>query len=63
MQAQSNFKTVSIPGDGAVDVRRFWGKSHKRIKGSIYRSSLTGIRFYESKHIGASTARARTGNM
>ena len=39
MEAQSNFKTVSIPGDGAVDVRRFWGKSQKRIKG-ILQSSL-----------------------
>ena len=42
MQAQSNFKTVSIPGDGAVDVRRFWGKSHKRIK-DILQHSLTEL--------------------
>ena len=42
MQARSNFKTVSIPGDGAVDVRRFWGISHKRIK-DILQNSLTEL--------------------
>ena len=31
MEAQSNFKTDSIPGDGAVDVRGFWVKSQKRM--------------------------------
>ena len=32
MQARSNFKTVSIPGDGAVDVRRFWGYPIKELR-------------------------------
>ena len=39
MRTQNSFKTVSIPGDGVADVRRFWGKSHKRIK-EVIQSSL-----------------------
>ena len=35
MKLKNNFKTTSIPGDGAVDVRRFWGLSHKKIKGVL----------------------------
>ena len=39
MEAQSNFKTVSISGEGAVDVRGFGLKSQKKIK-EILRNSL-----------------------
>ena len=39
MRLQNNFKTTSIPGDGAVDVRRFWGASHKKIK-SVLQGAL-----------------------
>ena len=39
MEAQSNFKTVSIPGEGTVDVRGFWGKSQKKIR-EVLRNSL-----------------------
>ena len=42
MESQSNFKTVSIPGKGAADVRGFWQKSQKRMK-EILQNSLEDL--------------------
>ena len=41
MESQSNFKTVSIPGKVAVDVRGFWQKSQKRMKEILQNTTHT----------------------